>query len=119
MLTLEEEKFLSGVGRIRTRAIITTAAVAIVSLLLIVFFAGFGMGALRPVGTAVGGVQELTSQVQQLTTMGKASIVLFLTTLFIGIVGLVMLVLAYERQASHLVRVVRRIAGPPTGSEGH
>ena len=110
MLTLEDEEFLKGVGVIRKRALLTTAAVAIVSLVLIVFFAGFGLGTMQSIGTAELTAAELSDRVHHLTAIGRASIVLFLTTLLVAIAGAVVLVLAYERQASHLAHLVRRIA---------
>ena len=110
MLTLEDEQFLNGVGIIRKRALLTTAAVAIVSSALIVFFAGFGLGSLHSVATTELTAAELGDRVRQLTAIGRASIVLFLTTLLVAIAGAVVLVLAYERQASHLAHLVRRIA---------
>ena len=110
MLTLEDEQFLKGVGIIRKRALLTTAAVATVSLALIVFFAGFGLGTMHSVETTELTAAELSGRVHHLTTIGRASIVLFLTTLLAAIAGAVVLVLAYERQASHLAHMVHRIA---------
>ena len=118
MLTLEDEQFLKGVGIIRKRALLTTAAVAIVSSALIIFFAGFGLGTLHSVATAELTAAELGERVRHLTTLGRASIVLFLTTLLVALAGAVVLVLAYERQASHLVHMVRRIARQAGGPEG-
>ena len=112
MLTFEDEQFLKGVGIIRKRALFTTAAAATVSLALIVFFAGLGLGALHPVVNAERTAAELSEQVQRLATIGRASIVLFLITLLVTMAGAVVLVLAYERQASHLAHMVRRIAAP-------
>ena len=109
MLTLEDEQFLKGVGIIRKRALLTTTAVAIVSSALIIFFAGFGLGTLHSVATAELTAAELGERVHHLTAIGRASIVLFLTTLLVAIAGAVVLVLAYERQASHLAHLVRRI----------
>lgn len=110
MLTLEDEQFLKGVVIIRRRALLTTAAVATVSLALIIFFAGFGLGTMHSAVTAGLTAAELSAQVQRLTTIGRASIVLFLTTLLVAVAGVVVLVLAYERQASHLIHMVRRVA---------
>ena len=110
-MTLEDEQFLKGVGTIRRRALLTTAAAAIVSLLLIVFLAGLGLGTLRPVLTAQTTAAELIGQIQRLAAIGRASLVLFLAALLVAVAGAVVLVLTYERQASHLARMVRRISG--------
>src|SRR3989338_2841902 len=119
MLTLEDEQFLRGAGVIRKRSLLTTAAVAIVSVSLVVFFAGFGLGVLHPVATADVAAAGLSDRVRQLTTIVRASILLFLTTLLVAVAGVGVLVLAYERHASRLVHMVRRIARQAGGPEGH
>jgi hypothetical protein len=91
--------------------LVTTAVAATVSLTLIIFFAGLGLGALHPTVTDEMAATELSDQVQRLATIGRASLVLFLAALLVAVAGAVALVLAYERQASHLAHMVRRIAG--------
>ena len=118
MLTLEDEQFLKGAGIIRKRALLTTAAVAAVSVVLVVFFAGLVFGTLRSSVAAGVAASELNGQILRLTAMLRASILLFLATVFVTVVGIAVLILAYERQASHLVHMVRRVARLTAGSGG-